>query len=76
MAGPTLDAVAFARALGELVAAPSREIASRFGLDPERVRLLPAGLLILRVASELFGAPLKVAGGGLREGVLVEASVG
>jgi exopolyphosphatase / guanosine-5'-triphosphate,3'-diphosphate pyrophosphatase len=76
MAGPTLDAAAFTRSLGELAAAPAREIARRFGLDVERVRLLPAGLLILQVASELFGAPLKVAGGGLREGVLLEASVG
>ena len=76
MAGPTLDAAAFARTLGELAASPSREIAGRFGLDLERVRLLPAGLLILRAASELFGAPLKVAGGGLREGVLAEASIG
>jgi exopolyphosphatase/pppGpp-phosphohydrolase len=40
------------------------------------VRLLPAGLLILQAASERFGSPLKVAGGGLREGVLLEASVG
>ncbi len=76
MAGPTLDSAAFARALGELAAAPSREVARRFGLDIERVRLLPAGLLILQAVSELFGAPLKVAGGGLREGVLMEASVG
>jgi exopolyphosphatase / guanosine-5'-triphosphate,3'-diphosphate pyrophosphatase len=76
MAGPTLDAAAFARALGELAAAPAGKIASRFGLDVDRVRLLPAGLLILQAASELFGAPLKVAGGGLREGVLMEASVG
>jgi exopolyphosphatase/guanosine-5'-triphosphate,3'-diphosphate pyrophosphatase len=76
MAGPTLDAAAFTRALEALAAAPAREVARRFGLDVDRVRLLPAGLLILRAASELFGAPLKVAGGGLREGVLMEASVG
>jgi exopolyphosphatase/guanosine-5'-triphosphate,3'-diphosphate pyrophosphatase len=76
MAGPTLDTAAFRRSLAELAAAPAREVARRFGLDVERVRLLPAGLLILQVASELFGAPLKVAGGGLREGLLLEASVG
>jgi len=76
MAGPMLDTAAFKRSLGELAAAPAREIARRFGLDVERVRLLPAGLLILQAASELFGAPLKVAGGGLREGVLLEASIG
>jgi exopolyphosphatase/guanosine-5'-triphosphate,3'-diphosphate pyrophosphatase len=74
VAGPLLDARAFARALRELAAAPAREVARRFGLDIERVRLLPAGLLILQGASERFGAPLKVAAGGLREGVLLEAS--
>jgi exopolyphosphatase / guanosine-5'-triphosphate,3'-diphosphate pyrophosphatase len=74
LAGRVLDAAAFARALGELAAAPGREVARRFGLDVERVRLLPAGLLILQAASERFGAPLVVAGGGLREGVLLEAS--
>ena len=76
MAGPILDAAAFARSLAELAAAPAREVARRFGLDVDRVRLLPAGLLILQAASELFGAPLEVAGGGLREGVLLEASCG
>lgn len=74
LAGRVLDAAAFARALGALAAAPRREVARRFGLDVERVRLLPAGLLILQAASERFGAPLVVAGGGLREGVLLEAS--
>jgi exopolyphosphatase/pppGpp-phosphohydrolase len=43
-------------------------------LDPERVRLLPAGLLILEAASKLFGASLQIGSGGLREGVLLEAS--
>jgi exopolyphosphatase/guanosine-5'-triphosphate,3'-diphosphate pyrophosphatase len=74
MAGPRLDSAAFSRSLGELAAAPAEEVARRFGLDVERARLLPAGLLILRAASEAFGAPLKVARGGLREGVLLEAS--
>jgi exopolyphosphatase/guanosine-5'-triphosphate,3'-diphosphate pyrophosphatase len=76
LAGRILDAAAFARALAELVAAPRREVARRFGLEVERVRLLPAGLVILQAASERFGAPLVVAGGGLREGVLMEAAGG
>ena len=75
LAGRILDHVAFARALGQLVAAPCRDVAQRFGLDVERVRLLPAGLLILEAASERFRVPLVVAGGGLREGVLVEAAL-
>jgi exopolyphosphatase / guanosine-5'-triphosphate,3'-diphosphate pyrophosphatase len=76
LAGRILDTAAFARALAELVAAPGQEVARRFGLEFERVRLLPAGLVILQAASERFGAPLVVAGGGLREGVLLEASGG
>jgi exopolyphosphatase/guanosine-5'-triphosphate,3'-diphosphate pyrophosphatase len=76
LAGRILDAAAFARALAELVAAPRREVARRFDLEVERVHLLPAGLVILQAASERFGVPLTVAGGGLREGLLWEASGG
>jgi exopolyphosphatase/guanosine-5'-triphosphate,3'-diphosphate pyrophosphatase len=76
LAGQRLDAAAFARALGELAAAPRRDVARRFGLELERVQVLPAGLLILQAAAELFRAPLLVAGGGLREGVLMEATGG
>jgi exopolyphosphatase/guanosine-5'-triphosphate,3'-diphosphate pyrophosphatase len=76
LAGRILDAGAFAGALAELIAAPRRDVARRFGLEVERVRLLPAGLVILQAASERFGTPLIVAGGGLREGVLLEASGG
>lgn len=76
LAGRMLDAATLTRALSELAAAPRREIARRFALDVERVRLLPAGLLILQTVSELFQAPLVVADGGLREGVLMEAAHG
>ncbi len=50
------------------------EVAGRFGIDPERARLLPAGLLILEGVARAFGAPLRVGQGGIREGVLLEAS--
>jgi exopolyphosphatase/guanosine-5'-triphosphate,3'-diphosphate pyrophosphatase len=59
--------------LGE---APAAELARRFELDEDRVRLLPAGLLVLEAAAELFGAPLEVANGGLREGLLLEVPYG
>jgi exopolyphosphatase/pppGpp-phosphohydrolase len=49
-------------------------VAKRFGLELERVRLLPAGLLILEAASQLFGTSLQIARGGVREGILLEAS--
>ena len=51
-------------------------IARRFELDIERVRLLPAGLLILQAAAGLFAAPLRVGLGGIREGLLLEAAGG
>jgi exopolyphosphatase/guanosine-5'-triphosphate,3'-diphosphate pyrophosphatase len=72
IAGPVLDAEAFARTLALLAGARAAELARRFALDEDRARLLPAGLLILEAAAELFGAPLEVANGGLREGLLLE----
>ncbi|MBV9466106.1 MAG: hypothetical protein JO169_08320 [Solirubrobacterales bacterium] len=74
LAGPLLDADAFARSLKLLASRRASEIANRFSLDLERVKLLPAGLLILEAASELFGAALTISRGGLREGVLLEAA--
>jgi exopolyphosphatase / guanosine-5'-triphosphate,3'-diphosphate pyrophosphatase len=74
LAGPKLDGDAFGRTL-ELLASERRTVlAERFGLDQERVRLLPAGLLILEAVSELFGTSLQIARGGVREGVLLEAA--
>jgi exopolyphosphatase / guanosine-5'-triphosphate,3'-diphosphate pyrophosphatase len=73
LAGPRLDADAFRRALGLLSAERRLELARRFALDPERVRLLPAGLVILQAVSELLAAPLQIGCGGVREGVLLEA---
>ena len=41
-------------------------------LEPERVRLLPAGMLILEEISDRLGRPLTIGRGGLREGVILE----
>lgn len=76
LAGSLLDADAFSRSLRLLASEPARVIARRFDLHIERVRLLPAGLLILQAAAELFGAPLRVGIGGIREGILLEAAGG
>ncbi len=72
-AGPMLGADDFARSLGLLASERAAHVARRFALDLERVRLLPAGLLILQGASELFGVGLAIGRGGLREGVLLES---
>jgi exopolyphosphatase / guanosine-5'-triphosphate,3'-diphosphate pyrophosphatase len=74
LAGPRLDAATLERALGLLTSRRSVEISRRFALDRDRVRLLPAGLLILEAASRLFGVALSVGRGGIREGVLLEAA--
>ena len=51
-------------------------MARRFDLDEERVRLLPAGMLILEELSDLLGLPLQIGSGGLREGVILTRSLG
>lgn len=48
------------------------EVAKRFELDPRRVKLLPAGVLLLEKFSELLGRPLQIGKGGLREGVILD----
>ena len=60
------------RAIRVLSAEPAGAVARRFELHAERVRLLPAGILLLDAASSALGAPLQIARGGLREGVLLE----
>jgi exopolyphosphatase/guanosine-5'-triphosphate,3'-diphosphate pyrophosphatase len=73
LAGDVLDGDACDRSLAVLSGAPANELARRLNLDPERVRLLPAGLLILRACAERFGVALQIGWGGIREGVLLEA---
>ncbi len=74
LAGPLLDGATFTRALALLGSERAGEVARRFALDIERVRLLPAGLLILQAASRLFEVPLRIGRGGVREGVLLRAA--
>ena len=76
LAGPLLDGAAFAHSIRVLVSQPAAQIAGQFGLDVERVRLLPAGLLILQAVGECFGRPLHLGHGGVREGVLLDGAGG
>ena len=69
-----MDGAAIERSLQLLAGERAAVVARDYGLDLERVRLLPAGLLILQRASELFGTPLEIARGGVREGLLLEAA--
>ena len=73
LCGDELSTAALDAALGLVAAWPVRDAARRLSLARERVRLLPAGLVLLRAASAAFGGlPLEVARGGLREGVVLE----
>jgi exopolyphosphatase/guanosine-5'-triphosphate,3'-diphosphate pyrophosphatase len=72
LVGAVLEPETLRRALRVLSDAPTAEVALRYGLDPERVKLLPAGILALDAASHVLGRPLLIGRGGLREGVLLD----
>jgi exopolyphosphatase/guanosine-5'-triphosphate,3'-diphosphate pyrophosphatase len=72
LVGAVLEPETLQRALRVLSSAPAAEVAHRFGLDAERVSLMPAGILILDAASQRLGKPLQIGRGGLREGVLLD----
>ncbi len=71
LVGAELSNDSLMAALGVLCSGTVAEIAAQHLLDERRVALLPAGLVLLGAASATLGAPLQVAGGGLREGVLL-----
>ena len=71
LVGAVLDPDSLERGLRVLSSTPAADVARRFELDPERVKLLPAGMLLLEEASRIFGAPLSIGRGGLREGVIL-----
>jgi exopolyphosphatase/guanosine-5'-triphosphate,3'-diphosphate pyrophosphatase len=72
LVGAVLEPETLQRALQVLSDAPAIEVARRFGLEPERVKLLPAGILALDAAAQTLGRPLQIGRGGLREGVLLD----
>ena len=72
LVGAMLEYETLERAVRVLAGDPIIEVARKFELDPRRVRLLPAGVLILEKVSELLGQPLQIGKGGLREGVILE----
>ena len=58
LVGDALDADSLHRALDALCGGPCAQVAASSTLDPERVRLLPAGIVILDVAAGQLGRPL------------------
>jgi exopolyphosphatase/guanosine-5'-triphosphate,3'-diphosphate pyrophosphatase len=76
MVGAELSHETLERGIRVLSSTTIAEIAERFELDPERVRLLPAGILVLEAMSDALRLPVRIARGGLREGVLLELVAG
>ena len=72
LVGAELSYETLERGIRVLSLTPIGEVARRFELDTERVRLLPAGILILEAMSDVLRLPLRIARGGLREGVVLE----
>jgi exopolyphosphatase / guanosine-5'-triphosphate,3'-diphosphate pyrophosphatase len=73
LVGAELSHETLERGIRILAEAPAAEVAERFDLAPERVRLLPAGMLVLEELSDLISLPLSIGNGGLREGVILTA---
>jgi exopolyphosphatase / guanosine-5'-triphosphate,3'-diphosphate pyrophosphatase len=69
--GAELSHETLERGIRILAEAPAADVAERFDLAPERVQLLPAGMLVLEELSDLIGLPLSIGNGGLREGVIL-----
>jgi exopolyphosphatase/guanosine-5'-triphosphate,3'-diphosphate pyrophosphatase len=72
LCGDHLTAAALDDALLRLVDRPAVEAALHHDLHVERVRLLPAGLVLLAEVARAAACPLHVGSGGLREGVILD----
>ncbi len=72
LVGAVLEYETLERGIRVLAGDPAAEVARRFELDPERVRILATGVLLLEKISELLGQPLQIGKGGLREGVILD----
>ena len=72
LVGALLEYETLERAVRVLSSDEIADVAKRFELDPRRVKLLPAGVLLLEKLSDLLGQPLQIGKGGLREGIILE----
>jgi len=72
LVGAVLEYETLERAVRVLSGDTIADVARRFELDPQRVKILPAGVLILEKLSEILGQPLQIGKGGLREGIILD----
>ena len=72
LTGVVLEYETLERAIRIISGDDSLAVSRQFELDPERVRILSAGALILEKVSELLGQPLQIGKGGVREGIILD----
>jgi exopolyphosphatase / guanosine-5'-triphosphate,3'-diphosphate pyrophosphatase len=72
LCGPLIDRDGVVAALERVCAGPAAEVAKDLDIDARRVRLLPAALVVLGALCELLPEPLRVARGGMREGLALQ----
>ena len=72
LVGSVLEYETLERAIRVLTGDPIAGVSKRFELDPRRVRMLPAGVIVLEKISALLGCPLQIGKGALRDGVIMD----
>jgi exopolyphosphatase/guanosine-5'-triphosphate,3'-diphosphate pyrophosphatase len=70
--GNVLGADELHEVAGILARTPAADITELYGIEPQRVRTLAAGAVILEALQERLHVPLRVVRGGLREGAVLE----
>ncbi len=69
-----IDVARLAEALANLSVQPSARISERYGVNPTRARLLPAGAVIVDALMRRYGVDrLRVSEAGMREGAILVA---
>ena len=71
LVGPCLRSSELAEALRIVETEREQTISRRYGVHRTRVKILPAGLVLLAEVQALLGVPLRVCDGGIREGAVL-----
>jgi len=71
LVGAELGEAELAEALQIVETSSPREVARRFGVDPARAEILPAGVMLLAEVQRKLEATLHVCSGGIREGAVL-----
>lgn len=71
LCGPRLDRERIDAALATVCGGRAAEVAERTAIAPQRVRLLPAALIVFEAVCDLVPEPLHLTPGGMREGLLL-----